>query len=562
MSRSLCHIAGLVILYALATPSWAFDWSPAAKPAPAASSTPAAARPSQPAITPKQIKAEYDRLTRLLGDREYHVAHILTKDRAAAEAVIAELRAGKPFAEVAAARSTDSGSAARGGDLGWSSPNLYVPAFAAAVRLQLPGSFTDEPVQTAFGWHVIRVIEERPLRVMSLAAIQTPLREKLRRGPPAATLTNEDQRIVRRPYLIERAREAVAAGVDLDKPGPHGATLLFDAAALDDLAAVKLLLEKGANSELPSTAGIAALDLAAGNGNAEMFKLLLAAHSHAARPRPFSPALAIAAVNGGNLEILSTLIAAGVDPNGKGARGVTPLMIAAMDGKTELVNYLLSVGANPIALDMGPVYQTPLDYAWMGDHADTLAVLERAARPRVLAKSSATLKVFVEQNGKRQPAGGTVSLERAPFRLIFETAGDAQVFLNASFKRTLFDKFTAGDMTGLMTSRSGAIGAEGGKSDQLLFVSDEVAQSWMDNDEAQRFDAVERAPGRFVGTRTIRKVLAADTDKDDKPIESLDGGKLYLVFCLNEHIGSFVMVPTAASQLHIVWKPSRPGKRT
>lgn len=559
MNRKLRRMAGIALLFALATSSRAFESAPA--PAQAASPTPAAPRPQQPAVTPKQIKAEYERLTRLLGDREYHVAHILTRDRAAAEAVIAELRGGKPFADVAAARSADTGSAARGGDLGWSSPNLYVPTFAAAIRQQPPGGFSEEPVQTAFGWHVIRVIEARPLRVMSLEAIQAPLREKLRRGPPAATLTAEDQRIVRRPYLIERAREAVAAGADLDKPGPHGATLLFDAAALDDLAAVKLLLEKGANSELTSSDGITALDMAASNGNAEMFKLLLTARSRAARPRPFSPTLAIAAVNGGSLEILSTLIAAGVDPNGKGSRGVTPLMIAAMDGKTELVSYLLGVGANPIALDMGPVYQTPLDYAWMGYHPDTLAVLERAARPRVLAKSSATLKVFVEQNGKRKPAAGTVTLDRAPFKLIFETAGEAQVFLNASFNHALFDKFAAGDMTNLMTSRSGAIGAEGGKSDQLLFVSDEVAQSWMDNDEAQRFDTVERTPGRFVGTRIIRKILVADTEQDEKPIESLDGGELYLVFCLNEHVGSFIMVPTATAQMRIAWKPSPPGKR-
>lgn len=89
--------------------------------------------------------------------------HVLVREEAAARAVITELEQGGDFAAIATARSTD-GSRAQGGDLGCFGREEMVAPFAEAAFTTEPGTFTRQPVQTQFGWHVIRVErrEEQP----------------------------------------------------------------------------------------------------------------------------------------------------------------------------------------------------------------------------------------------------------------------------------------------------------------------------------------------------------------------------------------------------------------
>ena len=106
-----------------------------------------------------ELRPEYDAQVAAL-PREYHARHILVDDEAAAEAITKELKGGADFAKLAAKRSKDA-SGKSGGDLGWFTLDSMVKPFADAVRNMSPGQLTERPVQSQFGWHVIKLEESR-----------------------------------------------------------------------------------------------------------------------------------------------------------------------------------------------------------------------------------------------------------------------------------------------------------------------------------------------------------------------------------------------------------------
>lgn len=110
-------------------------------------------------VTDEDLKPEYDAQVAAL-PREYHARHILLEDKAAADAVTTELKGGADFAKLAQQKSKDT-SAASGGDLGWFTLDSMAKPFGDAVTALEPGQLTPEPVQTQYGWHVIKLEESR-----------------------------------------------------------------------------------------------------------------------------------------------------------------------------------------------------------------------------------------------------------------------------------------------------------------------------------------------------------------------------------------------------------------
>jgi peptidyl-prolyl cis-trans isomerase C len=110
-------------------------------------------------VQDSELRPEYDAQVAAL-PREYHARHILVDDQTAAEAITKELKGGADFAKVAAKRSKDSSSKS-GGDLGWFTLDTMVPPFANAVKAMQPGQLTEQPVQSQYGWHVIKLEETR-----------------------------------------------------------------------------------------------------------------------------------------------------------------------------------------------------------------------------------------------------------------------------------------------------------------------------------------------------------------------------------------------------------------
>jgi peptidyl-prolyl cis-trans isomerase C len=120
------------------------------------------------------IKAEYDKFKAQAGDKEYHVRHILFATDAEAKAAIVKLKGGAKFEDLAK-QSKDQGTANNGGDLDWAVPSSFSDAF---VKLQ-KGAITDTPVQTANGFHVIKLDDTRAAKIPTLEEVKPQISESL-----------------------------------------------------------------------------------------------------------------------------------------------------------------------------------------------------------------------------------------------------------------------------------------------------------------------------------------------------------------------------------------------
>ena len=112
-------------------------------------------------IPESELRKEYDAIKAQMGDKEYKVKHILVDKEDEAKDIIAQLQKGAKFDDLAKARSKDPGSKDRGGDLDWNAPGGFVKPFSDAMVATPKGKFTAQPVQTQFGYHVIRVDDTR-----------------------------------------------------------------------------------------------------------------------------------------------------------------------------------------------------------------------------------------------------------------------------------------------------------------------------------------------------------------------------------------------------------------
>jgi len=111
-------------------------------------------------ISDADIQAEYDSQIGAM-PREYKASHILVKTKDEADALLAKLKAGADFADLAKKNSTDPGSAKNGGDLGWFAPSSMVKEFGEAVAKLEKGKMTETPVQTQYGFHIIKLEDTR-----------------------------------------------------------------------------------------------------------------------------------------------------------------------------------------------------------------------------------------------------------------------------------------------------------------------------------------------------------------------------------------------------------------
>ena len=114
-------------------------------------------------VTEETARAEFEaRLAEMEPAVEWDAAHILVETEEEAQALVDELGGGADFAELAKARSTGP-SGPRGGALGWFGPGQMVPEFEEAAKALQPGEVSG-PVQTQFGWHVLKLngVRERP----------------------------------------------------------------------------------------------------------------------------------------------------------------------------------------------------------------------------------------------------------------------------------------------------------------------------------------------------------------------------------------------------------------
>ncbi len=137
-------------------------------------------REISPTLTDDAIKARYQRdYAGKAGEEEVHAAHILVADEDKAKAIIADIKAGKDFGDLAKENSTDPSAKTNNGDLGFFKKTDMLPEFADAAFALKPGEVTQTPVKTRFGFHVIKLLERRAAPPPELDQVRDEVRQAL-----------------------------------------------------------------------------------------------------------------------------------------------------------------------------------------------------------------------------------------------------------------------------------------------------------------------------------------------------------------------------------------------
>ncbi len=130
-------------------------------------------------VTEAAVKAEYDKYKAEATGTEIRARHILVEKEEDAKVMIANIKGGASFEELAKANSKDPGSAANGGDLDFANPKSYVPEFGEALGKLKKGEMTETPVKTNFGYHIIKYEDSRPAQFPEFDAIKAQIEQRM-----------------------------------------------------------------------------------------------------------------------------------------------------------------------------------------------------------------------------------------------------------------------------------------------------------------------------------------------------------------------------------------------
>ena len=130
-------------------------------------------------VTDDEIKAEYDKFAAANSGKEYKARHILVEKEDQAKAIIAQIKKGGKFDEIAKKSSKDPGSGAKGGDLDWANPGNYVKEFSEALSALTKGKMTETPVKTQFGYHIIRLDDIRDAQLPKFDDVKPQIAQQL-----------------------------------------------------------------------------------------------------------------------------------------------------------------------------------------------------------------------------------------------------------------------------------------------------------------------------------------------------------------------------------------------
>lgn len=129
--------------------------------------------------TEAEAKAEYDQVKAAQSGTEYHARHILVETEDEAKKLIADIKGGAKFEDLAKKSSKDTGSAENGGDLDFAKPDSYVPEFSAAMTKLKKGEMTETPVKSQFGYHIIKLEDSREATFPSFDEVKPQLMQRV-----------------------------------------------------------------------------------------------------------------------------------------------------------------------------------------------------------------------------------------------------------------------------------------------------------------------------------------------------------------------------------------------
>ncbi len=138
------------------------------------------------AVSDADIQSEYDKIKAQSSGTEYRARHILVEKEEDAKALVGQLKGGAKFEDLAKKSSKDPGSAENGGDLDFAAPTAYVPEFSQAMVKLKKGEYTDVPVKSQFGFHIIKLEDTREAKFPALAEVKPQIQQRLSQQKAAA----------------------------------------------------------------------------------------------------------------------------------------------------------------------------------------------------------------------------------------------------------------------------------------------------------------------------------------------------------------------------------------
>ena len=126
-----------------------------------------------------EARAEYDKVKAQQSGTEYKARHILVEKEDDAKKLIAEIKAGAKFEDVAKKNSKDTGSAENGGELDYAKPESYVPEVGQAMAKLTKGAMTETPVKSQFGWHIIKLEDSREAQFPAFDEVKPQLIQRI-----------------------------------------------------------------------------------------------------------------------------------------------------------------------------------------------------------------------------------------------------------------------------------------------------------------------------------------------------------------------------------------------
>ena len=129
-------------------------------------------------VSDADAKAEYDKFKAQASGTEYRARHILVEGEDEAKALIAQIKGGAKFDELAKAKSKDPGSGQNGGDLDFAKAESYVPEFSKAMVALKKGEMTETPVKSQFGWHIIKLDDTREAQFPEFDSVKGQIQQR------------------------------------------------------------------------------------------------------------------------------------------------------------------------------------------------------------------------------------------------------------------------------------------------------------------------------------------------------------------------------------------------
>jgi peptidyl-prolyl cis-trans isomerase C len=137
-------------------------------------------------VSDAEIKTEYEKFKAQSSGTEYRARHILVEKEDEAKALIAQIKGGAKFEDLAKKSSKDPGSGANGGDLDFAAASSYVPEFSQAMTKLKKGEMTQEPVKSQFGYHIIRLDDTREAQFPPFDDVKGQLKQRMEQQKLAA----------------------------------------------------------------------------------------------------------------------------------------------------------------------------------------------------------------------------------------------------------------------------------------------------------------------------------------------------------------------------------------